>query len=171
MIRIKKPKDAPEAKPGGFGWKLFASFFGIGLSPFAPGSAASFVAFVILWFIPIKNLTFHPGYWVGFIAVSFFGVLVSSKAEKYWGHDPSKIVIDEVAGCMVSVMFLPKNIWLWLIAFIAFRAYDILKLPPAKTAENKLPGGWGVMTDDIIAGIYAFLLAQIVRFAFPQIGG
>jgi phosphatidylglycerophosphatase A len=166
MIKIKKPKNDIPAKPGGFIWKMFASFIGCGLSPFAPGSVGSLAAFIILWFIP----TFHWGYWIGFIVFFFFGVLVSAKAEYFWGHDPSKIVIDEAAGCMVSVMLLPKNIWLWLIAFSAFRAYDILKLPPAKTAENKLPGGWGVMMDDVIAGIYAFILAQIIRFAFPQLG-
>ncbi len=167
MIRIKKPSDAPPAKPGGFIWKLLASFFGIGLSPVAPGTVASAVAFAILWFVP----TSHWGYWLAIIALALLGVIVSSRAEKYWGHDPSKIVVDEVAGSMVSVLLVPRGIWLWIIAFFAFRVYDILKLPPARTAEKRLPHGWGVMVDDIIAGIYALILVQIVNYFFPQLAG
>jgi len=167
MINIKKPSDAPPAKPGGFGWKMVASFFGVGYFPIAPGTVSSAAVFIILWFLP----TGHWIYWAAFVLVTLIGVLVSFKAEKYWGPDPSKIVIDEVAGCMASVMLVPKSIWLWLIAFISFRAYDILKLPPAKAAENKLPGGWGVMLDDIIAGIYAFILVHLVVFIFPSLAG
>jgi len=162
MIKIKKPSDAPPALPGGEIWKLLASFFGIGFSPVAPGTIASAMAFIILWFIP----TNHWIYWISCIGFVLFGVIVSTKAERYWGKDPSKIVIDEVAGSMVSVMMLPKNIYLWAIALLAFRAYDIIKLPPARTAENKLPRGWAVMLDDVVAGIYSFALVQIIRFLF-----
>ncbi|MCD6501366.1 phosphatidylglycerophosphatase A [bacterium] len=165
MIRIKKPSDAPPPKRGGFVWKLFASFFFTGYSPIAPGTVGSLAAFAILWFIPNGNWIF----WIALVAVSLFGVLVSGKAEKYWGKDPSRIVIDEVAGSMVSIMLVPKSIVLWLIAFLAFRAYDIFKLPPANTAEKRLPGGWGVMGDDIVAGIYAFLLVHIVNLLFPRL--
>ena len=165
MLKIKKPSDAPPAKPGGFFWKLSASFFGTGYSPVAPGTAGSLAAFVILWFVPTDVFWF----WIAFIAITLFGVLVSGKAENFWGKDPSKVVIDEVAGSMVSVMLVPKSIVLWVIAFLAFRAYDIIKLPPASTAEKRLPGGWGIMMDDIVSGIYAFLLVHIVNLLFPKI--
>ena len=107
--------------------------------------------------------------WAAFLAVTLLGVWISARACDYWGHDPSRTVIDEVAGSMASVMLLPKSLALWIIAFLAFRAYDILKLPPAKTVEDKLPGGWGIMLDDVVAGIYAFVLAHLIRILFPQI--
>ncbi|MGC9315426.1 MAG: phosphatidylglycerophosphatase A family protein [bacterium] len=164
MIKIKKPSSAPPPKPGGFGWKLLASFFGTGFSPVAPGTVGSLAAFVILWFLP----TSHWIFWLAIIAVTLAGVLISKKASEYWGPDPSKTVIDEVAGCMISVLLVPKSISLWILAFLAFRAYDILKPPPARTAEKRLPHGWGIMFDDVVAGIYAFLLVHFVRILFPQ---
>jgi len=165
VIKIKKPSDSPPAKPGGFLWKALASFFGAGLSPVAPGTVASAIAFAVLWFVPNDVWP----YWTAMLAVSLLGVPISSKAAKFWGKDPSKVVIDEVAGCMVAVLFLPKTPVLWAIAFLVFRAYDILKLPPAKTAEERLPEGWGIMTDDLVAGIYAFVLAHLVNLLLPQI--
>jgi len=165
MIKFKKPQDAPPAKPGGMGWKLFASFFGAGYSPIAPGTVGSAVAFVFLWFIPTQ----HWGFWIAFLVLTLLGVFVSAKASLYWGPDPSKTVIDEVAGCMASVMLLPKSLALWIIAFLAFRAYDIIKPPPANMVEKKLPGGWGIMLDDVVAGIYAFIFAHLVRLLFPKI--
>lgn len=167
MIKIKKPSDAPPAKPGGFGWKLVASFFGTGFSPFAPGTIGSLATFIILWFVP----TLHWGFWIATVAVTLIGVPVSKKASEYWGPDPAKVVIDEVAGCMFSVMLVPKSLPLWILAFLAFRTYDILKLPPARTAEKKLPHGWGIMLDDVIAGVYSFMLVHFIRLLFPQIGG
>ncbi len=165
MIKIKKPSDAPPPKPGGIVWKLLASFFGVGYSPVAPGTVASAVAMAILWFVPNDVYQF----WAAIIAVSFFGVFVSAKAEKYWGKDPSRVVIDEVAGCMVSVLLLPKTAVLWIVAFLGFRFYDILKLPPGRTAERRLPGGWGIMADDLVAGIYAFILAHLFNLLLPNI--
>lgn len=167
MIKIKKPSDAPPAKPGGFVWKLLASFFGTGYSPMAPGTVGSLAAFIILWFIP----TAHWGYWIATVAITLIGIPISKKAAEYWGPDPAKVVIDEVAGCMFAVMLVPKNLLLWIIAFLSFRLYDIIKLPPGRAAERKLPHGWGIMLDDVIAGIYAFLLVHLVRYLFPQIEG
>lgn len=165
MIKIKKPSDSPPPKPGGFVWKLLASFFGVGFSPVAPGTVGSIAAFVLLWFVP----TSHWGYFLATIAVTLFGVPISKRAADYWGKDPSKVVIDEVAGCMISVILVPKSPVLWIIAFLAFRAYDILKLPPARTAESKLPHGWGIMMDDVVAGIYSFILVHLINILFPQI--
>ncbi len=163
MIKIKKPSDAPPAKKGGAVWKVFASFFGAGYSPVAPGTVGSAAAFIIIWFLP----TGHWAYWAAFVALTLFGVWVSGKAEEYWGHDPSKVVIDEVAGSMASLMLVPKSLSLWILAFLAFRAYDIIKIPPAGTVEKKFRGGWGIMMDDIVAGIYTFVLVHLVRLIFP----
>ncbi|MCK5832664.1 phosphatidylglycerophosphatase A [bacterium] len=165
MIKIKKPSDAPPPKPGGFVWKFLASFFGTGFSPVAPGTVASAVSFAILWFIPNDIWPF----WMATVALCFLGVPISSKAEEYWGKDPSKVVIDEVAGCMITVLFLPKTLVLWVIGFLGFRFYDILKLPPGRAAERRLPKGWGIMTDDIVAGIYAFILAHLFNLLFPKL--
>ena len=165
MIKIKKPSDAPTAKPGGFLWKILASFFGTGYFPVAPGTFASVIAILILWFIPYSHVLWA----ILIIGITLLGILVSQKAEFYWGKDPSKIVIDEVIGCIISVIFLPKSILLYAGAFLAFRFFDIFKLEPAKTVEKKFHGGTGVMFDDIVAGIYAAILVNLINIIFPQI--
>jgi len=164
MIKIKKPSDSPPPKQGGFGWKLLSSFFGVGFSPLAPGTVSSACVFILIWFVPNDSVI----YLVILAIITVAGIPISGKAENYWGKDPSKIVIDEVAGSMVALLFVPKNIWLWIIAFVAFRGFDILKLPPAKTIEKRFRGGWGVMLDDIVAGVYAFVLTHLVSIIFQQ---
>jgi phosphatidylglycerophosphatase A len=82
-------------------------------------------------------------------------------AEEILGHDSKKIVIDEWAGMAVSTIFLPHTIGAYLVAFAAFRIFDVVKLPPAAQFE-KLPGGWGVTMDDIAAGVQANILTCIV---------
>ena len=77
--------------------------------------------------------------------------------------DPSFVVIDEVAGQLITLFLIPFS-WIYLLAgFLLFRAFDILKPFPARRAEE-LPGGWGIMLDDIFAGIYANLFLQLTVF-------
>ena len=95
----------------------------------------------------------------------FLGVWSATQAEKKWGHDNGKIVIDEVAGMWISLLFLPKTWVVFLIAFFMFRAMDIIK-PLGARQIQKLPGGWGVVADDVLAGIYTNVLGQIVIMIF-----
>jgi phosphatidylglycerophosphatase A len=129
-----------------------------GYFPIAPGTVGSFVAIVALWFLP-------PISWItlSILSVVFYiiGGFIATEAEKVWGHDPGKITWDEVVGQMVTVILLPKTLPIYIAAFFAFRFFDIVKPPPARQAED-FPKGWGVMTDDIFAGIYANLLLQII---------
>jgi len=80
--------------------------------------------------------------------------------EKKWGKDPSRIVVDEVVGMSFSLIFLPKTYLIWGTAFLIFRFFDIVKPYPLKKFE-KLKGGWGIMIDDLGAGIYTSIFVNI----------
>lgn len=95
------------------------------------------------------------------ILTFFISVWSASKTEDFFGHDSKKIVIDEWAGMFVTILFVPFSVINYLIAFILFRAFDVIKIPPVRQLE-RLPGGWGVTMDDIAAGIYANILTQII---------
>jgi len=135
--------------------KALASGFGAGLSPVAPGTAGSALAVGIAlclrpWWNPQLALALT-------LVVSLAGVYCAGRAEEYWGHDSHKIVIDEVAG-MFLALALTRLSWTGVAAaFFLFRLLDIVKPPPARQAE-RLPGGWGVMADDLVAGAYALAL-------------
>lgn len=94
----------------------------------------------------------------GVVALS---VVCAHHAEKFWGEDAKRITIDEFAGMLITLMWLPTIWWVYLVAFVAFRVCDVLKPPPARQLES-LPGGWGITFDDVAAGIYANILMQIL---------
>ena len=91
---------------------------------------------------------------------------MSHQAEKDLGKDSGHIVIDEFCGYLTAVLFIPKTP-AWLIAaFILFRIFDIFKPPPIRKVERLIPGGAGIMLDDILAGIYANICLQAWRYLF-----
>ena len=98
-------------------------------------------------------------------AVFALGVWSAGEAERYFGRtDPGPIVIDEVVGQMITLAARPDAPWKWLLAgFVIFRIYDVIKPSPARRAEH-LPGGWGVMTDDVIAGLYSLVTLALLGF-------
>ena len=136
---------------------LTATLFGVGYFPFIPGTAASFLTAVLIFFIPaeIKNFI-ETDLLCLLIGVLLFliSLIVSDEAEKELGKDNGKIVLDEFWGMIIALLFLPKSLVNISIAFILFRVFDILKPWPVRLAE-KLPGGLGIMADDILAGIIA----------------
>lgn len=139
---------------------------GAGLAPVAPGTAGSLFAAFLLWLIPFS--TFSLG--VTLVGVIFAGIWAGGRIERLSGRkDPGLIVIDEVAGMMLSVLTLPRTLGVLLVAFFCFRVLDIVKPFPAGQAQS-LRGGLGVMVDDLIAGGYALLLlaASRVLFGWPQ---
>lgn len=138
-----------------------------GYCPIAPGTAGSLVGLVIWWFGADLNIWLQ----LSFIVTLFFlGVWAATLAEKDWGHDAGRIVIDEVMGMWVTLWLLPKSWWLFAVGFLLFRAFDIIK-PLGARLSQKLPGGWGVMVDDLLAGIYANLVLQVIfRFVIPALG-
>ena len=83
------------------------------------------------------------------------------------GHDNGKIVVDEFIGFLFALLFLPKTLMVIIIAFILFRIFDIFKPEPVNVLQ-KLSGGWGVLADDVMAGIYANFSLQILIRIFPK---
>jgi phosphatidylglycerophosphatase A len=140
--------------------KLVSTLFFAGYFPVAPGTFGSLIALAIIWFL-------IPAVFYILIPVSIGLLLVSvwsaGKSEEIFGKDGSQIVIDEVVGMAISLVFVPHQISYFIGAFFLFRFFDIFKLPPAKHAE-RIKGGWGVTLDDVVAGIYANLSLQLILF-------
>lgn len=149
-------------------YKAFATALGAGYSPFAPGTAGAIVGCVALWLFEKYNIistTSTPILFIGLITgTTVLGIIATNNLEKEWGKDPQKVVIDEVVGLWITMMFIPFT-WLnLLIAFVLFRFFDIAKPLGIRKMEN-LGGGLGVMADDMLAGIYGnIVLLIIIRF-------
>ncbi|HPI25462.1 MAG TPA: phosphatidylglycerophosphatase A [Candidatus Cloacimonadota bacterium] len=150
---------------------LLASLFGIGFIPFMPGTFGSLAAFGIYMLIP-ASFWFYGQYIVmGLLLVlSLAAVFISRAAEKILGEDAGSIVIDELLGYFVATLFLPHNWLIGLYAFILFRVFDIAKPFPIYRSQ-RISGGWGVVIDDLIAGLYANLLIQILIRIYPSFFG
>lgn len=145
--------------------RLLVTFFGVGYGPVASGTYGSLAAaavFAALWF------TTGPAWWglvIMIAAASVVNVVLGNWAVKHFGsHDPGEVVIDEVAGMWLSLLLVPMTDYPWLVlisAFFLFRFFDIAKFPPAKQLE-RLPGGWGILCDDLAAGIQTNIVLQVV---------
>lgn len=146
-------------------WGLAGTGLGVGLFPFAPGTAASAATLPLGWAIASTS-----GVW-GLVAASGLVFLIGLAAsQRIVSHtrvdDASVIVIDEIAGQLLTLAAAPLSWTGYAIAFTAFRLFDILKPWPASWADRELDGGWGVMVDDMVAGAYGAL----VLWAAGQIG-
>lgn len=155
MRRIKKSDRQREVMQRPMGW--IASMGGIGLLPTAPGTWASAVTLPIGWVIAV-----WLGPW-GLIAASLavfaVGVFASSRVIKHIEtDDPSVIVIDEMAGQLLTLVFAPLTWQAYVAAFIAFRFFDLTKIWPASWLDREVGGGFGAMADDMLAGLYAMLV-------------
>ena len=137
-------------------WRFVATFFYLGKLPFAPGSWGSLGA-LLLWLLLPVTFSVH----LSVIIILFvLGVYSSSRMAQYLDdHDPSEVVIDEVVGMGISLFMLPHSPGLYLLAFILFRGFDILKPSLIYRIQN-LPGGWGIMLDDVLAGLITFALVN-----------
>jgi phosphatidylglycerophosphatase A len=162
----KQPNQIENQAPVGTGiplhTKIIGTFFFTGYSPVAPGTAGSIAALIPLFIFS------GIGYWglTVLIAVGLgAGVYASSRFERLLGDDPQIIVIDEAVGMWVTLLFVPLTP-AWLIAgLVLFRLFDILKPFPIRKLE-KYPNGWGVMLDDVGAGIYAGLILLIISLVW-----
>ncbi|MBF0331468.1 MAG: phosphatidylglycerophosphatase A [Candidatus Omnitrophica bacterium] len=137
--------------------RFCATFFHIGDFPVAPGSAASAAALVVAYWV-------HPWAWA-YIAVGILftviGFMTAGQVEKLSGRkDPGFIVIDEAAGIMISFLFIPMTIPVMITGFFLFRAFDMFKIYPANKFED-MGGAYGIMMDDVMAGIYTNIVLQI----------
>lgn len=142
-----------------------------GYSPFASGTVGTIPA--VMLFVGIQKLVPGPLQTavivLALIVTSAICVLLGSWAESYWGRkDPSKFVLDEVAGFFLTVtIFRTPDLLLTVIwAFLATRFFDIIKPPPADQAQSA-PAGWGILLDDLIASVYAGLFLHVLNWIFP----
>ena len=146
-----------------FIYKLTATALGSGYSPFAPGTAGAIVGCLALWLLEKYNListTTTPFLFISLIIVTtLMGIIATDKLEEEWGKDPSKVVLDEVIGMWITMMFVPLTFLNVLIGFILFRFFDIAKPLGIRKLES-LKGGVGVMADDILAGIFSLICVQ-----------
>jgi phosphatidylglycerophosphatase A len=139
--------------------KFIASGLGIGLIGKGSGTIAAGIL-CILWYVlccRVNNTFFLP---VMALIIILLGIWSSSAVEQYWGKDSRWVVIDEIAGMCVSLLFLKTSLACIVIGFILFRFFDIAKPLFIKKTEN-LPGGYGVMMDDVLAGIYTNILLHL----------
>jgi len=140
--------------------KLIATWFGIGYIK-GGGTIAAAVTCGLLWLFWTSPASQNS--WVLpliTIVITLIGIYVGDQVEPFWGKDSYRVVIDEVAGMLVTMLFVPHNPWMLLAGFILFRFFDMVK-PLFIRRLEKLPGGTGVMMDDIVAGIYGNILIQI----------
>lgn len=140
---------------------LLGSWFGCGLSPVAPGTVGSIGA------MPLYFLLRFAGSWAvvaGAVSITLLGIWISGKiARAADSTDPQFVVLDEVAGVLVTLSFAKEG-WRWaLVGLVLFRLFDITKPPPCRLIERKLPPGPGIMLDDTIAGIMAAVVLVIVQ--------
>jgi len=139
--------------------KAIAAAGGIGYIRKGAGSVAAAAYCVIWWSTPLSTIPILQV--TATLLVLAAGIISAGAVEKDWGHDSNRIVIDEVAGMMITLLFVPVKLQYAVTGFVLFRFFDIVKPLGVKTAE-RLPGGWGVMADDVLAGIYARVLLQLI---------
>lgn len=143
-------------------FSISTGFFS-GYSPIAPGTVGSLIG-VLLYLLP-----FFSDILASFgitIAMFFIGVWTSAQLERRLGEDPQIVVIDEIVGVWISLLFVPRHLWAVAIAFVLFRIFDTFKPFPARRVES-LKHGWGIMLDDVTAGIYANLSTQLIVHTVP----
>ncbi|NTU60316.1 MAG: phosphatidylglycerophosphatase A [Deltaproteobacteria bacterium] len=132
--------------------RVVASGFGAGFAPVAPGTAGTLVGIPVALALGLLP----PWLRFGALVVSLpLGALACGRAAaEEGGGDPAWIVLDEVIGYCFSVAWAPRTVAAYGAAFLLFRLFDILKPPPAGWIDRVVPGGWGILLDDVCAGLY-----------------
>jgi phosphatidylglycerophosphatase A len=140
--------------------------FGLGLIPWMPGTFGALLAFPLCWLIADWPRMFAVAAVTACVAL---GVAVSASVGRLLGaEDHGAIVWDETCGAAIALLFVPAEVAWWIAAFVAFRAFDILKPGPIRLIEQRFKGGLGVMMDDVAAGLIAGLLLWGVGFLTGQ---
>ena len=146
---------------------FFATWFGTGIIPFAPGTWGSLAA------LPFAAGAYSLGFFFSCLSLALMVMLsipVSERASKIMNReDPPSVVIDEVAGIFVALFLIPVS-WTSIISgFVLFRVLDILKPFPAGLIDKKVKGGTGIVLDDVVAGIYANVCLRLILFAIVRL--
>jgi len=139
--------------------RLIATWFGCGNAPIGPGTAGSLAALVIAW--PLVHYANWPPLWflLPVVALTGPGIWAAGvTARETQQKDPQFVVVDEVLGQWLALAGARTlNVKSWIAAFVLFRLFDIWKPPPVRQLEA-LPGGTGIVADDLMAGVYAALV-------------
>jgi phosphatidylglycerophosphatase A len=144
---------------------LLATGFGVGYSPVAPGTLGTLIAIPVYYFLSAIP---SPIYEITLIGFFFLSVWISENAEIFFGKkDDQRIVIDEMMGFLITMLWVPKTILFVTIGFFLFRLFDILKPFPIRRLEKRLKGGYGVVLDDVMAGVYANIILHLVGRIYP----
>jgi phosphatidylglycerophosphatase A len=143
--------------------------FGAGLFPIIAGTVGT----IPLWLAAYLVAQWRPPSAIEMalasLLVTVIGFWAASRAEKVLGnHDPKCVVIDEWAGMLVALIGVPPDLKSYLWAFFFFRVYDVIKPPPARQAEH-LPGGYGIVLDDVFAGFYSLITFHVLHHFLPAI--
>ena len=142
--------------------KYFATLFGIGFIPLAPGTFGSLFA-ILIWyvFIDLFSIFYFIVLFLFVLSVSFY--LTDIYLDNYKKKDPSEVIVDEFLGQSIPLLFIVNfNIYEVLIAFVTFRFFDIYKIYPINIIED-LKGSYGVILDDIVAGIYSLIILMLYK--------
>ena len=151
-------RDHPAMKPLA---RLIATLGPVGFAPIAPATAGSAVVTAVAWFLPVPA----PGIVIAcFIVGTAIAVWSAGLAEESLGHDAGPIVIDEVIGQSLALLFVPHTLVAFVGAFFLFRLFDIWK-PLGAREIQRLPGGFGVVADDVIAGLTTCGVMQLLLLA------
>ena len=144
--------------------QLIATGCGVGFFPYGPGTMGALFA-IVVWYL-LSLLVSMPsliGITLALVVLfTFLGAWSATVSERYWGEDPSRVVIDEVVGQWIVLLAIPANFQLWhvVVALALFRFFDIVKPLGVRKMEN-FKGGWGIMADDILAGVYGFIVLYL----------
>ncbi len=147
-----------------------ASFAYLGFVPIAPGTISVAVVGVPLHLLLIGYLEIAWTWYVLLVAAgTLFAVWLAGHADRILEEkDSRKSVIDEVPGYLIALIGLPITWQIILAAFLVERAIDIIKVPPAPWIERRVPGGWGVVLDDVVAGLYTLALLHLATYLTPS---
>lgn len=138
---------------------FLAQGLGVGRIPVAPGTFGTLAGLPIVWIL----WNFNPLIYVAITGLFItFSIWIAGRAARFQGtHDDPKIVIDEIAGIMVALVWVPPSAIALAAGFILFRLLDIIKPPPINWIDRRVKGGLGIVLDDVIAGFGANIVLQI----------
>lgn len=147
--------------------KIIATACGAGYFPWGPGTMGAIFA-VALWlslFLFVDYCTWMTITIAAILVFTILGVWSSTIAERYWGEDPSRVVIDEVVGMWITLLAVPHQAkWYTIVtAFVLFRFFDMVK-PLGVRKMEKLKNGYGIMADDILAGVYGAIVILMLNY-------
>jgi phosphatidylglycerophosphatase A len=145
--------------------KAIATALGAGYSPIAPGTCGTAVTVPLAFALAPLPLW---QYVIVLIAITLVGIWAAGRADQAWGtHDSGRIVVDEVAGYLTTMALVDRGHWIPLaVGFVVFRVLDIVKPPPIRWLDRNVPGGFGVVIDDVAAGV----LGMVIMVALDRFG-